>query len=81
MRECLAPLAPESLHIVDDSAAHAGHEGARGGGGHYQLTIVSRNFQGQNQLARHRLVYAALGDLMRREIHALSIRAFTPDEI
>lgn len=81
MRERLAALAPQSLHIADDSAAHAGHEGARGGGGHYHLTIVSRKFQGQNQLARHRLVYAALGDLMRREIHALSIRAFAPEEI
>ncbi len=81
MRELLTVLAPESLDIADDSAAHAGHQGARSGGGHFVITIVSTRFQGQDRVARHRLVYAALGNLMRKEIHALSIRAFTPDEI
>jgi len=81
MRELLTVLAPESLDIADDSAAHAGHQGARSGGGHFVITIVSPRFQGQGRVARHRLVYAALGNLMRKEIHALSIRAFTPDEI
>ncbi len=81
MRELLTVLAPESLDIADDSAAHAGHQGARSGGGHFVITIVSPRFQGQDRVARHRLVYAALGNLMRKEIHALSIRAFTPDEI
>ena len=81
MRELLAALAPESLDIADESAAHAGHEGARGGGGHFAITIVSPRFEGKNPVARHRLVYDALAGLMRKEIHALSIRAFTPDEI
>jgi len=81
MRELLAALAPESLDIADESAAHAGHEGARGGGGHFAITIVSPTFKGKNTVARHRLVYDALAGLMRKEIHALSIRAFTPDEI
>jgi BolA protein len=73
-------LAPERIEIRDDSAAHAGHPGARAGGGHYALTIVARAFAGQPPLARHRLVYQALGDLMGREIHALTIEALTPEE-
>lgn len=80
MRELLAPLEPESLEIVDESAQHAGHEGAKGGGGHYQLTIVSPRFAGQPVMTRHRMVYGALAELMSREIHALSIKALTPDE-
>lgn len=71
---------PERLEIVDESAAHAGHAGARSGGGHYALTIVARAFAGHPPLARHRLVYQALGELMDREIHALRIRALTPEE-
>lgn len=81
MRERLAALAPESVDIADESAKHAGHEGARGGGGHFALTIVSTKFDGQSTVARHRMIYVALGDLMRREIHALSIRAFAPGEL
>jgi BolA protein len=81
MRERLAALAPKRLDIVDESALHAGHEGARGGGGHYALTIVSPKFDGQPTVARHRMIYVALGDLMHREIHALSIRALAPGEI
>lgn len=81
MREKLAALAPESMEIVDESAKHAGHEGAKSGGGHYWLTIVSAHFVGQNALARHRLVYDTLGEMMHKEIHALSIKAYTPDEI
>lgn len=80
MRERLAALAPETLDIADESAMHTGHEGARGGGGHYALTIVSPKFDGQSTVARHRMIYVALGDLMQREIHALSIRAFAPGE-
>lgn len=80
MRELLAALEPESLEILDESALHAGHEGAKGGGGHYQLTIVSQRFAGQPAMARHRMVYGALAELMPREIHALSIKALTPDE-
>jgi BolA family transcriptional regulator, general stress-responsive regulator len=81
MREKLSVLAPQSVDIVDDSARHAGHEGARMGGGHYVLTIVSKEFAGKPTLARHRLIYDTLAELMRREIHALTIRALSPDEI
>lgn len=80
MRERLAALAPESLDIEDESAQHAGHEGAKSGGGHYRMTIVAQQFSGLNAVARHRVVYQALGDLMGRHIHALSINAFTPEE-
>lgn len=73
-------FAPESVQVTDESAAHAGHAGAKSGGGHYALTIVSRRFEGQAPLARHRLIYQALGDLMGREIHALRIEALTPNE-
>lgn len=81
MRERLAALAPENLDIADESALHAGHEGVKGGGGHYALTIVSPKFDGQSTVARHRMIYVALGDMMQREIHALSIRAFAPGEL
>ncbi len=74
-------LAPVSLHIDDESAQHAGHAGARDGGGHYRVDIVSAAFAGKNTMARHRLIYAALGDLMPRAIHALSIRASAPEEL
>ncbi len=80
MRERLAVLEPQQLDIIDDSAAHAGHEGAKGGGGHYRMTIVSPRFAGKRTLERHRLIFEALGPMMRREIHALSIRAFAPGE-
>ena len=74
-------LAPDSLDIVDESAQHAGHAGARGGGGHFAATIVSNRFEGLNPIQRHRLVYEALGDLMKTDIHALSVRALTPKEL
>lgn len=80
IRERLEALAPEQLELIDESALHIGHEGAKGGGGHYRLTIVSAAFVGKSTVARHRLVYDALGPMMRREIHALAIRALTPDE-
>lgn len=75
MRQRLAVLAPEQIEIGDDSALHAGHAGARGGGGHYRLTIVSEAFAGKTTLQRHRIVYDALGDMMQKEIHALAIKA------
>ena len=81
IRDRLAVLAPESLELLDESGRHVGHEGARGGGGHYQLIIVSAAFSGQPLQARHRMVYQALGPLMQREIHALAIKAYTPQEI
>jgi len=77
----LSVLNPDSVELIDDSEQHAGHEGARGGGGHFQLIIVSPLFEGKSTQARHRMVHSALGDMMKREIHALSIKAYTPDEI
>lgn len=80
IRQRLADLAPVQVEIIDDSALHAGHAGASEGG-HYRLTIVCAGFAGMSTAARHRRVYAALGELMRSRIHALSIRALTPDEV
>ncbi|SDH08932.1 BolA family protein [Propionivibrio dicarboxylicus] len=79
LRERLAALAPRSIEIADDSAAHAGH-GSAGKGGHYRLRIVSEAFAGKPRLARHRLVFDALGDLMHARIHALVIDAKSPEE-
>ncbi|MBI4195705.1 MAG: BolA family transcriptional regulator [Betaproteobacteria bacterium] len=81
IRERLATLDPESIEVLDESGKHVGHEGAKGGGGHYRLVIVSRKFAGQPLQSRHRMIYDALGALMHREIHALAIKAHTPDEI
>lgn len=80
MQTRLADLKPEHLEIQDDSASHAGHAGAKSGGGHYFVTIVSAAFAGQATLARHRKIYELLGDLMQHQIHAVSIKAHTPDE-
>jgi len=73
-------LSPERLDVVDRSHEHAGHEGARDGGGHFDVMIVAAAFEGMNTVARHRAIYEALGDAMHAEIHALSIKACTPDE-
>ena len=73
-------FAPSLLVVNDDSHKHAGHEGARDGRGHFSVEIVSAAFQGKAPLARHRAVYAALGDLMQTDIHALAIGAMTPTE-
>ena len=81
MEQRLATLNPESLEILDESGAHAGHEGAKSGGGHYQLVIVSREFDGKPAQLRHRMVYEALGSMMKKEIHALAIKAYAPGEI
>jgi BolA protein len=72
-------LAPASLEILDDSARHAGHPGARGGG-HFRITLVSAAFRGRSHLERHRLVYAAVAPLMSGAVHALNIIARTPEE-
>jgi BolA protein len=80
MRARLAALRPSLLELQDESAQHAGHAGSRpSGGSHWQLTIVSEAFRGRNPVARHRMVYEALGDLMERDIHALRIDARAPD--
>jgi BolA protein len=81
IHERLAALAPESIELLDESGKHVGHEGARDGGSHFSLVIVSRQFADLGKLARHRKVYEALGPLMHRDIHALAIRALTPDEL
>jgi len=77
----LGALAPVRLELVDDSASHAGHAGAAPGGEtHWNLTIVSAAFAGKTTVARHRMIYEALGDLMQKPIHALSIVAKAPGE-
>lgn len=81
IQEKLQVLRPLSLELRDESGQHAGHPGAAAGGGHYQLTLVSEAFHGKNRLARHRMIYAALGQLMNGPIHALAIDAFAPDEL
>jgi Stress-induced morphogen (activity unknown) len=81
IKQKLSVLEPEKIEIVDESARHAGHEGAKSGGGHYLLTIVSRRFSGKSALARHRMVYTALQEMMHKNIHALSVKAYTPEEI
>ena len=80
IRECLEEtLNPTELEIVDDSHLHVGHSG-HGGAGHFQVHIVSEKFNGLATLARHRLVYSALENMMQTEIHALNIKAQSLDE-
>ena len=81
IRERLAALDPQSMDLLDESGKHIGHAGARAGGSHFRLTIVSPRFAGKDQITRHRMVYEVLGPLMQRDIHALAIRAFAPDEL
>jgi len=73
-------LTPELTEIIDQSAAHAGHGGNQKGGGHYYVTIVANAFAGKSLVQRHQLVYQALHDLMKEDIHALGINALTPSE-
>jgi len=81
IRDQLAVLEPRSVELLDESGRHVGHAGAAAGGSHFRLVIVSPRFAGLDKLARHRMVYDALGTLMRREIHALAIQALAPDEL
>lgn len=81
IRRRLASLAPETLELVDESDRHAGHSGARPGGNtHWRLLIVSPAFAGRSTVARHRMIYDALGGLMKDPIHALAISARAPGE-
>ena len=81
IRELLdAGLAPAECMVEDESHLHAGHAGAASGGGHYRLRLVSPRFEGLNKVARHRLVYDCLREMMQKEIHALAITLLTPDE-
>ena len=73
-------LQASHVEVIDDSAAHAGHLGAQGGGGHFRLLVVSPRFDGVSRVAAQRLVYAALGDLMTTDIHAVEMRTLTPEQ-
>ena len=73
-------LKPDVIEIIDHSAAHSGHAGNKKGGGHYNVTIVSRQFEGKTLVQRHQLIYQVMGDMMKEEIHALGINALTPTE-
>jgi BolA protein len=76
-----AAFAPEALEIEDESHLHAGHAGARDGRGHFRVLIVASAFSGLNRVQRHRLIYDALGPLMKSDIHALALQIYGPDEI
>jgi len=73
-------LQPDLIEVLDNSQAHAGHAGMQSGGGHYHVRIVARDFSGKTLVQRHQLVYRALGEMMKNQIHALGIDAFTPEE-
>jgi len=80
IKQALQTLNPIQIEIEDDSAKHAGHAGNTGGG-HYNLLIVSEQFEGLSLIQRHRLVFEQVDDLMQNQIHALSIKAKTPAEV
>jgi len=73
-------LTPAEINIVDESHLHASHPGAKNGGGHFNLEIISPAFDDKSQIERHRMIYSALGDAIGTDIHALSIKARTPSE-
>lgn len=81
IRERLSALSPERVEVYDDSREHAGHAGAtETGGGHFEVVVVSGQFEGRSAVARHRMVFETVSDLIPSRIHALSIRAYTPSE-
>ena len=81
IRQCLeSAFQPSELFLKDQSQLHAGHEGAKDGKGHFDVTIVSVRFDGKNRIERHRMVYDALDSLFESDIHALRIKAYTPSE-
>ncbi len=73
-------LDAQHIEVIDESANHVGHAGARSGGGHFRALIVSERFAGRNPVSRQRLVYTALAEEMKSEIHALALRTLTPAE-
>lgn len=73
-------LEAQHVAVIDQSTLHEGHLGAQGGGGHFQILVVSDRFRGLSRIAAQRVVYEALGDLMVNDIHALSMRTLTPEE-
>ena len=72
-------LAATHVEVIDESHLHAGHAGAKDGGGHFRAVIVSDRFEGMNRVKAQQLVYSTVGDWMGREIHALSMKTFTPE--
>lgn len=81
IRECLASRFPAAeLLIKDQSHLHVGHEGAKDGRGHFEVTVIAEEFSGKSRLERHRIIYDALGKLLESDIHALRIRTFTASE-
>ncbi|MEC8960595.1 MAG: BolA family protein [Pseudomonadota bacterium] len=74
-------LGAEFVEVDDQTHLHAGHSGAAAGGSHFEVVVISKAFEGLATLARHRLVYQAVGDAMTQDIHALSIKAYTPGEV
>mgnify|MGYP001812291020 CR=1 FL=1 len=84
MREALEArlrekLATSHLEVIDESHLHAGHPGAKGGGGHFRAVIVSSRFEGLNRVKAQQVVFEAVGDWMGKEIHALSMKTYTPE--
>jgi BolA protein len=80
-RRLQAAFEPETLGVEDESHQHAGHEGAKDGRGHFRVLIVAEAFSGKTLLERHRMVYRALDEMMRLDIHALAIDAWAPEEL
>ncbi len=76
-----ANLEPTEIDIWDESDQHKGHEGAKNGGSHFYLRVVSVKFSGLNRVQRHKLVYSILDGYIPKKIHALSLQAIAPDEL
>lgn len=80
LRAALAPLNATSIEITDDSHRHRNHPGAADGRGHFQVEVVSTQFEGLSRIQRHQLVYSLVGEMMQTDVHALQIKALTPQE-
>ncbi|NCF61906.1 MAG: BolA/IbaG family iron-sulfur metabolism protein [Gammaproteobacteria bacterium] len=80
-RRLAQALKPETLGVEDESHLHEGHEGAKDGRGHFRVLIIAPVFEGKSMLERHRMLYRILDDMMRTDIHALAIDAWSPDEL
>ena len=72
---------PETLGVEDESYLHEGHEGAKDGRGHFRVLIIAGIFEGKTMIERHRMIYLVLDDMLRLDIHALAIDAWSPDEL
>ena len=76
-----AAFDPETLGVEDESYLHEGHEGAKDGRGHFRVLIITEMFEDKSMIERHRMIYRVLDDMMRLDIHALAIDAWSPDEL